>query len=69
MIAPYLARFIRRDFGHAPRRRRDALRRLQLRFWLRLMEACERRGQHDSDLYYWLARRAMSCNPWRKTWS
>lgn len=40
-------------------------RRLRLKFWLRCMQALERRGLEETPLYYWLTRRAMGCNPWR----
>ncbi len=69
MNTGYLARFIRKDASTAPRQRFDFARRLRLRFWLRCMEACERRGRQETDLYYWLARRAMLCNPWRTKWN
>ncbi len=68
-MTPYLARFIRRDASFAPPRRFDVLRKLQLKFWLRCMEACEKSGRSDSPVYYWVARRAMLCNPWRKKWN
>lgn len=44
---------------------RDRWRLKRLRFWLRLMLACEQRGLTDSEIYYWLTRRAAGCNAWR----
>jgi hypothetical protein len=42
------------------------LRRLRLRLWLQLMAALEARGLNETRTYYWIARRAMACNPWRR---
>ncbi len=46
--------------------RRERLRRRRLHFWLELMAACESHQLTDTDLYYWLAGKAMGCNAWRR---
>jgi len=55
---------------HAGRARvhavREAWRRRRLFFWLGLMKACEDRQLTDCEGYYWIARRAMACNAWRR---
>jgi hypothetical protein len=43
-------------------------RRWLLRGCLFLMARLEAHGAEESEMYYRLARVAMQCNPWRKTW-
>jgi len=38
---------------------------LRLHFWLSLMWACELLILTDSEIYYWLTRRAAGCIAWR----
>ena len=45
--------------------RREQWRKARLRFWLRLMADCEKRGLTDCEGYFWIARRAMGCNAWK----
>ena len=39
---------------------------LQLRWWLWWMGWCERHRLSESRFYFWCARRALTCNRWRK---
>lgn len=38
----------------------------RLRFWLWWMERLEAWGGAGTGVYFWLVRRAASCNRWRK---
>lgn len=43
---------------------REQWRKVRLRFWLRLMAACELLKLTDCEFYFSCVRRAMGCNPW-----